>query len=325
MGKIVAAFGSSHAFTFMEPGEWDDFRGRNRQSYQRRQGIEPPEQPAALAETLADNRARYSRILAAHETIRRTLRETRPDALVVIGDDQNELFTDANIPQLALYTGGGFRLSRRFTKAGATYRPHGDLAKALLAQGVRDGFDITALGEMPAGELPSHAHCQVLDAFLPDANIPVVPVFLNAIHHPAIEPRQCYAFGEMLARVIAARPASERVALCASGGWSHFTAGYPWGAYRGPFSYGAISESFDQSIAERLRSGAGRELAMLSGDDLLTHGDIELRTWIAMLGAIGPVPPGELVYQPFYRAVMGMAVASWGPGQVERIAVMPES
>lgn len=316
MGKIVAAFGSSHAFTFMEPGEWDDFRGRNRQSYQRRQGTEPPEQPAALAETLEGNRARYSRIRNAHETIRRTLRDARPDALIVIGDDQNELFTGADIPQIALYTGHDFRLSRRFAKGQATYHVHHDLAQALLEQGVGDGFEIDAVEEMPAGELPSHAHCQVLDAFLPDASIPVVPVFLNAIHHPAIEPRRCYAFGEMLARVIAARPASERVALCASGGWSHFTAGYPWSAYRGPFSYGAISQSFDQTVAERLRSGAGRKLAELSGDDLLTHGDIELRTWIAMLGAIGPVPTAELIYEPFYRAVMGMAVATWDPDRL---------
>lgn len=311
MGKIVAAFGSSHAFTFMDPGQWDDFRGHNRQSYQRRQGTEPPEQPAALAETLEDNRTRYGRIRAAHETVRRTLRETQPDALIVIGDDQNELFSDANIPQLALYTGGDFRLSRRFTKAGATYRSHCDLAQALLEQGVHDGFDIAAIGKIPSGELPSHAHCQVLDAFLPDASIPVVPVFLNAIHHPAIEPRRCYAFGEMLARVVATRPEAERVALCASGGWSHFTAGYPWRAYRGPFSYGAISETFDRDIAERLRSGAGWKLADLSGSDLLTHGNIELRTWIAMLGAIGSSPPSDLVYEAFYRAVMGMAVATW--------------
>ena len=317
MGEIVSAFGSSHAFTFMEPAGWDDFRQRNRQSFKRRYGTEPPEQQRVETETLEDNNTRYGRIRAAHDDIRTALSKTRPDVLIVIGDDQNELFTAANVPQLALYTGGEFRLSPRFTKTDRVYSSHDALAGTLMTQGVAEGFDIADIGEFPSDELSSHAHSQVIEAFAADATIPVVLVYLNAIHYPAIEPRRCHAFGQMLSRVIEARPKDERVAVCASGGWSHFTAGYPWRVYDGPHTYGAISETFDRSIAECLRRGEGDELTQLSSQDLLENGQIELRAWIAMLGAIGSAPPDTLVYEPFYRAIMGMAVASWTRERLE--------
>jgi aromatic ring-opening dioxygenase LigB subunit len=138
-----------------------------------------------------------------------------------------------------------------------------------------------------------------------------VLIFLNAIHHPAITPRRCFALGTLLRQVIVERPAAERAMICASGGLSHFTAGYPWTHYRGPFSYGAISQDFDRRVLAHIANGEGSALADFSSDDLMANGDIELRAWIALLGAVGPVPARFAVYEPFYRALMGMAVASW--------------
>ncbi len=313
MGKIVAGLASSHAFTFMEPGRWDEFREKNRASMKRRYGAEPPAQPGVAAETPEDNAARYAHIRAALDALRRQLRDTRPDALIVIGDDQNEHFTVANIPQLAVYVGRDFRLSSRFSKTKASYRAHQALAEDLLEQGVREGFDLASIGAFNNEELAAHAHAQVLDAFLPEAGIPVVPIFINAIHYPAIAPTRCYAFGQMLARAIGRRPENERVAICASGGLSHFTAGYPWKKYTGPHTHGAICQDFDRQAVAWMQVGAGDKLAALSDRDLLCHGDVELRSWIALLGALGPVAADFVVYEPFYRALMGMAVASWSP------------
>jgi aromatic ring-opening dioxygenase LigB subunit len=104
------------------------------------------------------------------------------------------------------------------------------------------------------------------------------------------------------------------LALCASGGLSHFTAGYPWKRYQGPFGYGAISEDFDRRAIAWMERGEGERLAELSGAELLAHGNIELRSWIALLGALGPVRTRFAVYEPFFRAVMGMGVASWPSG-----------
>lgn len=311
MARIVAAFGSSHAFTFMEPEKWDTFRAKNRESLKRRRNIEPPEQPGVAAETLETNSARYERVRAAHADIRKLIADSKPDALVVIGDDQHEVFTSSNIPQIAIYVGGDFHLATRFGRSPATFRNHQGLARTILETGIAAGFDIATLGSFENNEMSAHAHAQLLEAFTPNGDVPAVLIFLNAVQYPAIEPARCHAFGKMVAQAIASRPAPERVAISASGGWSHFTAGYPWDFYKGPHSYGAIAEDFDRDIAKRIAEGRGDTLASLSSGDLLASGNIELRAWIAMLGAIGQARPKSLVYEPFYRAIMGMAAGTW--------------
>lgn len=311
MGKLVGAFGTSHAFTFMAPHTWDAYRAKNRESLKRRRNIEPPEQPGVQTETLAGNKTRFERLQAAHADIRHLLAHGRPDVLVLIGDDQHEVFSAENMPQIAVYAGGEFTLTTRFAQSRSRFRSHDALAKAIRETGKDEGFDVAPLGQFEKSELGSHAHAQVLEAFSPAGAIPTVLIFLNAIQQPAIEPAQCYAFGQTVARAIAQCPEAGRVVIGASGGWSHFPAGYPWDSYRGPFSYGAISESFDRDIARKMLDGKGIELADLSSEDLLSHGNIELRAWIALLGALGAARPKTLVYEPFYRAVMGMAAGTW--------------
>ena len=310
MGAIVAGMATSHAFALLDPVEWDDFRAKNRESFRSRTGMNPPPHPGIERESLADNQSRYARVRAAHQALRRQLADERPDAIVLIGDDQNENFISA-IPQLALFTGNSLRLGGRFAQKPRAYPVHQDLTHAIFRRGIQEGFDITAIAGFDNDELKSHAHVQVLEALSEGHDIPVVPVFINAIHHPAIEPHRCYAFGQMIARAIAERPAGEKVALCASGGLSHFTAGYPWKDYEGRFTYGGISEDFDRRAIALIERGEGEALASLTGAELLRHGDIEMRSWIALLGALGAVAPDLMVYEPFYRGITGMAVASW--------------
>ncbi|WP_300009880.1 hypothetical protein [Pseudonocardia sp.] len=318
MGTIVAGLASSHAFAFMEPGQWDEFREHNRRMLEQRSGVLPPVQDAVHDEDLAANRARYARIRGGLDRLRDVLAQLRPDALIVIGDDQDENFTTANVPQIAVHVGAEFELATPLAQSRARHRVHRELAMSILEQGVREGFDIASLGSFSDDALKSHAHAQVLAHVLPEADIPVVLVFLNAIHHPAIEPSRCEEFGQLLSRVMQGRPAGERVAIYASGGWSHFTAGYPWAAYRGPHTHGAIDTEFDREVLQLLEDGEGRKLAELSDADLLEHGEIELRAWIALVGALGDRPADFIVYEPFHRALMGMAVAAWTPEPAER-------
>jgi aromatic ring-opening dioxygenase LigB subunit len=321
MGTIVAAMATSHAFTFMNPSGWDEFRTRNRESLRRRTGMEPPPHAQIDKETLEANQTRHLRITQAHDALRVQLADARPSALVIIGDDQNENFTTM-LPQIAVYVGAPgktLRTGGHFARSSRAYPIHHDLAAAICDRAVGEGFDITSITEFTPNELKSHAHVQVLEAIAGDLDIPLVLIFVNAIHHPTIEPGRCYALGEMIARAVAGRPAHERVAICASGGLSHFTAGYPWKIYGGPFTYGDISEDFDRRAVELIERGEGRELSHLSGADLLKHGEVEMRAWITLLGTVGNTIPRFTVYEPFYRALMGMAVVSW-PGNAQRPA-----
>jgi aromatic ring-opening dioxygenase LigB subunit len=117
----------------------------------------------------------------------------------------------------------------------------------------------------------------------------------------------------MLRAAIESDADSGRVVVFASGGLSHFPADYPWSAYTGPLTVGAISERFDRSIVERMRAGDGAALAQLTNADLMEHGEGELRQLIMMLGALDGISPEFLLYEPFYRAVMGLAVGIWQP------------
>jgi hypothetical protein len=60
-----------------------------------------------------------------------------------------------------------------------------------------------------------------------------------------------------------------------------------------------------------MRSGNGAALAALTNEELMANGDDELRQTIVMLGALGPAVPTFLHYEPFYRAIMGIAVGCW--------------
>jgi aromatic ring-opening dioxygenase LigB subunit len=315
MGAIVAGMATSHAFTFIDPSGWDEFRARNRESLRRRTGMEPPPHAQIEKETPESNQVRHQRIMQAHDALRAQLAEARPDALIIIGDDQNENFTTV-LPQIAVYVGAQgktLRTGGHFARGAREYAIHRELAAAICGRGAAEGFDITAVTEFTPEELRSHAHVQVLEALAGELDIPLVLVFVNAIHFPAIEPSRCYALGQMIARTVAGRPADERVAICASGGLSHFTAGYPWKIYEGPFTYGDISEDFDRRAIGLIERGEGRALSEMSGADFLTHGDVEMRAWVTLLGAVGNTVPNFAVYEPFYRALMGMAVVSW-PG-----------
>jgi aromatic ring-opening dioxygenase catalytic subunit (LigB family) len=185
------------------------------------------------------------------------------------------------------------------------------LARDLLEGLVERGFDVSYSKSFPDSELQSHAHCQILDRLLPEADIPIVPFFVNATHPPILSPGRCYLLGQAIREVIGERSLGDRIAIFASGGISHFTASFPWSYYKGPFTYGSISEEFDRRIMGFISQGEGEGLAQMTSQDLLENGDGEMRSWIILLGAIGKVSPELLVYQVLYSARTGMGVAYW--------------
>jgi aromatic ring-opening dioxygenase LigB subunit len=320
VGTIVAAMASSHAFAVLEPERWDELRERNRKVYAERQRSEAPVHPRIGEETWNDIETRYGRVRSGLLELRRTIQETKPDALVVIGDDQNENFTSQNVPQLAIYTGRETVLFDRLAKIARTYSCDGETARVILEEAVKAGFDLSFSESFPESRLLSHAHAEpLMRILLPEADIPIVPIYVNAIHWPGPTPGRCYAFGQVIGDIIRNRLGDKRIALYASGGLSHFTAGYPWRVYRGPFGYGAISEDFDRKIIGWMTRGQVDQIAQLTSNELLDHGDIEFRSWIIAIGAVGATPAEMLAYEPLYRGLMGMGVARWPVGREQQL------
>src|SRR5689334_6310598 len=133
---VVAAFATSHAYTFQEPETWDARRERSRANVAKKAGRLAPDTREAQAETLADNRERYARIREAHAKIREKLKRSRADAVLLIGDDQGENFTADNMPQLLVYTGGDYLADDWDRKHTATVSNHREAARKLVAGAV---------------------------------------------------------------------------------------------------------------------------------------------------------------------------------------------
>jgi hypothetical protein len=317
MARVIAAAGSSHASTFLAPTEWESFRARVRGAYERRYQKLPPERPEVAKEVLASNLARYRRIRQSLDFLRARIAELRPDVLLLIGDDQNENYREDNLPQFAVYTGDDLIANDRQTGTQVRYRCDAPLARHLLMHCVDAGFDLASSRTFPEDALISHAHTQVLADLDGQGSLSVVPVFVNAINVPAPTPQRCYAFGQALLRAIESYPEDTRVVLYASGGWSHFTAGFPWRSYTGLATLGAIAEDFDHQLFGWIERGQGSRMAALTSADLRDNGGVEMRQWIVLLGAVGDRAADSLVYEPFYRAVLAMAVGYWDLEQPE--------
>jgi len=310
---MTRGFASSHAFTFVSPEGWEPFRTANLLSFERRYGVPARTAPDVHAETLQQASRRYDNVVRGLDRVRAEIRAGRLDALVIVGDDQNENFDGTALPQIAIYTGEEITVSERFMAGEPTWPTAGALARDILVEAVEAEFDVTGVLGFREGTLRSHAHGEIIANLLGDVQIPVVLVFLNAVHVPALAPSRCYRLGETIARAVRnRRPAAERVGVFASGGLSHFTAGYPWPAYEGPAVHGSICTDFDRRSLEWLASGSAANLAALTSTDLLDTGNIELRSWICAAGAMGATTRWSSVYEPIPRAIMGMAVAWTG-------------
>lgn len=74
----------------------------------------------------ADQAARFKRAL---DTLAETLQAARPDATVIISDDQDEWFYEHNMPRFAIYWGDSAKLMPRTTAPNA----HPDVARAVAA------------------------------------------------------------------------------------------------------------------------------------------------------------------------------------------------
>ena len=108
MGKIVNAMALSHAFAMRDPSTWDEGRRQNRSRYIERQGKEPAVPSGLAAANPTDDAIRFEHIKSAQEKLRKELTQSKPDIVIVVGDDQNENLNKELMPQIAVYTGGDY-------------------------------------------------------------------------------------------------------------------------------------------------------------------------------------------------------------------------
>lgn len=315
MGEICLGMGASHSpILFVSPEKWLARIHKGQSS------ADEPQSFKLTPDNVAKTRIQVQRCHEAYGKLRGLLREARPDALVIIGDDQGENFYPGNMPPFAILVGadaeGSFSLGRRLP-----LEEQEDLRRAkvscdaslagLIHQEFIDGdLDVASSQSLP-GEGLGHAHMWPLKFLAPDLDIPIVPVFINAYFPPQPKPGRCYLLGALLAQAI--RKSNKRVAVFGSGGLSHFPRHLgPWGI--SPYAIEKrwhIDEAFDRSALDLLISGRGKELAQLSSAALEKSGNLELRNWIALSGAMAEQKGRLLAYEAVYTVAIGLAFAAW--------------
>jgi 3-O-methylgallate 3,4-dioxygenase len=258
--------------------------------------------PADAMDRIAPDRlaARHAQVQAALARLRADVAAAALDALIIVGDDQEEVFDPGSQPAIGIYYGPTIRNAQaaaprdpvdaarqRFQEpdGDAEYPCHAPLARYLLETLTASGFDPAAIGSLPAGRTEGHAYSFAHKFCMSGAPVPLVPLFLNAYYPPnQPTPARCYALGEAIAEAVAAFPGDARVGIMASGGLSHFL----------------VDEALDRAVLDAL---ARKDADALRGLPLakLQSGSSEIRNWICLGGAVAHLDLDWAEYVPGYR------------------------
>jgi hypothetical protein len=238
-----------------------------------------------------------------------------PDVLVIVGDDQKELFHDDNMPALLVYWGDTIRNVPRYASSSPSpalqaaawaygetvqdYPVAAGLARHLIGALIEQEFDVAHSRGLPPAQGMGHAFSFIYGRIMPRQVIPTVPVMLNTYYPPnQPTPRRCYALGQALHQAIESWPNNSRVAIIASGGLSHFV----------------VDEALDQLTIAAMQNKDVTALSTLP-QERLNSGNSEIRNWIAVAGAVEHLDMQMIDYVPCYRSPAGtgcaMAFAQW--------------
>jgi Catalytic LigB subunit of aromatic ring-opening dioxygenase len=256
------------------------------------------------------------RIEAAFAVLREQLAAFRPDALLMIGDDQGDLFDAANNPTLSVYTGDeplwGRSARDPMDKAPQDrtkliFRQHAELARHLLRGLVKRGFDVANIGRFEPRGRPERGVSHMVSNLVPEVDpgleIPLVCVFINEYFPPLPSAARCALLGAAIADALRDRP--ERVAIYASGGLSHFP---------GRYNAGWVDQPLDHWILERLERNDLDALQHLFtfDSDSMRSGTGEVRAWISAAAAMNR-PAKVVEYVPAHCTQTGCGFVYWPP------------
>jgi len=321
VAELVAGLGTAHSPQLcMPPRDWQPHGQMFDVGSGRLAGLAPTRLTRQELETeLTDEvmAARYARCQAAMDHLYARVRALEPDAVVIVGDDEKELFRDEIIAACCVFTGDElYDLPVGRDKFPATmkeayqyyhapsperYETVGALGRHIVEQMNADDIDVARSSLQPEGRSLGHAFTFIRRRIFQQDPIPIVPVFLNTYYPPnQPTPGRCIELGRSLRRAIDSWDSGQRVLVVASGGLSH----------------PVIDESLDRIVLEALASGGFDTLAKLDVSALV-DGSSEIRNWILVGAALTGFTMRLIEYIPAYRSIRGsgcgMAFAEWAP------------
>jgi hypothetical protein len=339
MAEIVFGFGSSHGPLLATPPErWDlradddrknpahPFRGRT-YSFPELVEARRGEKDFEKESSLEVRHERYARNNAAMDRLAERVAEVNPDIIVVVGDDQHEWFHEDIQPSFTVYCGDqvinaaidpeklktkspgiALAMSASHPPQDQAYPVPVELAYAIIERAVADEFDVAVSMKQRANEKGpigvGHAVGFVYRRIVKDRPVPVLPILLNTYFAPnRPTAKRCYQFGQSIGRAIAGwngANANKRVAICASGGISHFV----------------VDEDFDRRMLTAMKNRDTKTI-FDEPENMFLSGTSETKNWIAAAGILSEtnLKMNLIDYVPSCRSEAGtgcgMAFATW--------------
>ncbi|HXG52360.1 MAG TPA: extradiol ring-cleavage dioxygenase [candidate division Zixibacteria bacterium] len=259
--------------------------------------------PGMTAWTEAAPREQAERFLGAYRALGARLAAAKPDAIVALTVEHWANFFLDHMPAFCIgrapHYDGPVEEWLRIPKT----RVPGDapLGCALLDACFAEGFDPAFSDEL----LFDHATMLPLHFLNPEMALPVVPVIVNTLTVPMPSPRRCFALGRTLGRVL--ESLERRVAVVATGGLSHWP---------GEARHGKINTDFDREFLEILAGPDRARLADYSHERIASEagsGGHEIRTWIALAGAVLTWKAEAVTYEPVAAWATGCALMAFEP------------
>jgi len=259
--------------------------------------------PGITAWTEAAPKAQADNVLSAYRGLGSKLAASKPEVLVVITVEHWANFFLNQMPTFCIgradHYEGPIEEWLRIPKA----RVAGDsrLAAELIDACLDGGFDPTFSDEL----LFDHATMLPLHFLNPRMAVPVVPVIINTLTNPMPSAKRCFALGSLLGKVLGQN--NKRIAMIATGGLSHWP---------GEAKHGKINTAFDNQFLETMIDGDRESLIGYSHDKINIEagsGGHEIRTWIALAGAVPNWRAQLLAYEPVVPWATGCGLVTFHP------------
>lgn len=323
MAKIVLGLGTSHSpMLNLTAQQWHhradiDFANKKlhlsdgkRLTYPELLELRGPRYRAEVAPEVMEKKAAACE--RALDRLADALEQANPDVVVIVGDDQAELFTPDHQPAVAVFHGNEIATTRGKYADGAPdwmmqigrgylmdgiYRTPGapEFGTFLIEALIRQEIDVAAVGAVrdPSKAGFGHAYGFIVKRLF-RKSIPVLPVMLNTYFPPNVpSANRCYEIGRRLRATIEQYPSDLKIAVVASGGLSHFV----------------VEEDFDLRFIRMLKEKDEQGLRAIP-PHALRSGTSETLNWILAAGAVDFLPLRDIEYYPLHRTEAGTGVGA---------------
>jgi aromatic ring-opening dioxygenase catalytic subunit (LigB family) len=259
--------------------------------------------PGMTAWTKAAPKEQAERFLNRYRDLGERLAASRPDAIVALTVEHWANFFLNGMPTFCIGRAEHYDGPIEEWLGIPKGRVRGDaqLAAELINACLDGGFDPVFSDEL----LLDHATFLPLHFLNPNLASPIVPIIINALTAPMPSAKRCFALGQLIGSALERTP--KRIALLATGGLSHWP---------GEAKHGTINIAFDTKFLETLVGAERIKLTEYTHEEIDTQagsGGHEIRTWIALAGAVQSWKAELLAYEPIVPWATGCGLVEFHP------------